>query len=128
MRRRRCADDRRTTVMFIQSQSYFGADSQIHASMAEHLDRTRFKVLVACNQKTGPGSQALERISQIPDVTVIPVDFGPSRDETDGRRQLAITTIRRLPFLWGILKLARRARAEGVDIVHGTEKPLVPRP
>lgn len=113
---------KRITVLFVQTQSYFGADSQIHASIAEHLDRDRFHVIVACNDGAGGASPALDRFSQIPNTEVIPLDFGPSRgDATAGR--FALEALRRLPFVWGLVRLARIARARQVDVVHGTEKP-----
>ena len=114
--------DSRITVLFMQTQTYFGADSQIHASIARHLDREHFRVIVACNRGDASGSAALEQFRAIPDVEVIPTDFGPSRADASGFR-LAVEAIRRLPFIWGLARLARFARRSGVDIVHGTEKP-----
>jgi hypothetical protein len=34
----------KTGVVFMQSQEFFGADSQIHASIMRHLPRSRFDV------------------------------------------------------------------------------------
>jgi glycosyltransferase involved in cell wall biosynthesis len=112
----------RITVLFMQTQTFFGADSQIHASIAEHLDRNRFRVIVACNDDAGRGSQALEQFRRIPDTDIVPMDFGPSRGD-GGMIRFALTAIRGLPFVWRLVRLMRYARAQGVDVVHGTEKP-----
>jgi hypothetical protein len=116
------ATDGRITVLFVQSQSWFGADSQIHASIAEHLDRDRFRVLVACNDGDGRGSPALDEFRRLAGVEVIPTDFGPSRGAQSATR-VVIDVVRRLPFVWGLIRLAWHARRIRVDVVHGTEKP-----
>lgn len=115
--------DERTTILFMQSQTYFGADSQVHALTAQHLDRDRFRVIVACNDGAGAGSAALDHFSRLSGVEVLPIDFGPSRSDAGGRLELLLVTIRRLPFVWALVRLARFARANRVDVVHGTEKP-----
>jgi glycosyltransferase involved in cell wall biosynthesis len=107
----------------MQAQTYFGADSQIHASIARHLDPERFRVIVACNRGVGSGSPALDAFSGIPGVLVIPTDFGPSRGDARSKLELALITLRRLPHLWSLARLAWFARTNRVDIVHGTEKP-----
>ena len=112
----------RITVLFMQTQTFFGADSQIHASIAEHLDRKQFRVIVACNDGAGGGSAALEEFRRIPDTDVVALDFGPSRGD-DGMIRFALRAIRGLPFVWRLVGLMRYARAQGVDVVHGTEKP-----
>jgi glycosyltransferase involved in cell wall biosynthesis len=114
--------DDRITVLFVQTQSWFGADSQIHASIAEHLDQSRFRVIVACNDGASQGSPALREFQRLDHVEVRPTDFGPSRADSRGLR-LLVEMARRLPFVWGLVRLARFARKNGVDIVHGTEKP-----
>jgi glycosyltransferase involved in cell wall biosynthesis len=112
--------DDRITVLFVQTQTYFGADSQIHASIAAHLDPDRFRVIAVCN--TGAPSTALDEFSRIPGIEVIPMDFGESRDE-GGLLGRLTSTAKRLPMAWRLTRLAWFARRNGVDVVHGTEKP-----
>ena len=43
----------RINVLFIQSQSNFGADAAVHAHIMRHLDREAFVVHAACTQGDG---------------------------------------------------------------------------
>jgi glycosyltransferase involved in cell wall biosynthesis len=120
---RRISDgDDRITVLFMQTQTYLGADSRIHASIAQHLDPDRVRVIVACNTGAGAGSPALDEFSRIRGIEVIPMDFGASRDE-GGLVGRVMSTVKRLPLAWRLTRLAWFARRNGVDVVHGTEKP-----
>src|SRR4051794_19644177 len=69
-------------VLFMQSQSYFGADSMIHSLLMEHLNRERVEVYVACNPKDeGKPSASFMAIQKIPDLHLRPTNFGPSFNE-----------------------------------------------
>ena len=37
-------------VLFLQSQTFFGADSAIHAQLMQHLNPEEIQVHVACNR------------------------------------------------------------------------------
>ena len=114
--------DARPAVLFMQSQDYFGADSQIQASIARHLDRSRYRVIVACNPGPHGASQPLQRYSEIDGVDVFPMHFGPSLHART-RGEIARSLLGVVPFGIGMIRLAWRARRSGVAVVHGTEKP-----
>src|SRR5688500_4995834 len=116
--------DRRTRVLFLQSQEYFGADSLIHHLIAQNLDRSRFKVYVACQSGSAEQpSDAFQRFSSLQDVCVRPTHFGPSIHYAPRRVQLARLATS-LPYgLRDITALTRFIRREGIEILHGTEKP-----
>lgn len=110
-------------VLFMQSQSYFGADSLIHSLIMRELDRSRVQVHVACNAGTAAEkSAALEELRRIEGLEIFPVDFGPSvnsRAPLDLARDL-LGVPHALKSLSGLVAYAQRRR---IDIVHGTEKP-----
>jgi glycosyltransferase involved in cell wall biosynthesis len=110
--------------LFIQSQEFFGADSQIHASIMSHLDRDRFDV--HCAVPRGAGGRRIasaERIEQIPDVHVIPTEFGPSARVARRIDLLIGAALLGPPAVVSVVSLARYARRNGVEVVHCTEKP-----
>jgi hypothetical protein len=72
-------------VLFLHSQTGFGADSTIHSHLMRHLDRDRFTVHVAVSPGDGPdGSLALSRLREIPDVRVRPTHFAPGFHHRSG--------------------------------------------
>lgn len=114
----------RTGVLFMQSQEFFGADSQIHASVMRHLPRDRFEVHCAVPaDPDGSGVASVEALRSVPDLHIRPTDFGPSLedvDRADARRRL----VRRgIPMSWSLLGLATYVRRNDIRIVHCTEKP-----
>ena len=64
-------------VLFMQSQTYFGADSYIHSLIIKELDRSWINVHIACNYGDGQGksasAQALEKLA---DIQMRPTKFG----------------------------------------------------
>ncbi len=115
----------RKRVLFLQSQTFFGADSAIHAQLMEYLNPKNTRVYVACNRHrdTNSAMSAIDRIQVIPGIVVRPTEFGP--------------TIFSLPFwerLWKgvisgpllplhLIALALYIKREGIQLIHGTEKP-----
>lgn len=111
-------------VLFMQSQAYFGSDSMIHSLIMRELDRSRFRVHVACNRGSGGRKSAsLAALEQIPGLIVRPTDFGPTvnaRSHGQIASDLARTGPGAVIDLAGLVRYARRNR---IAIVHGTEKP-----
>jgi glycosyltransferase involved in cell wall biosynthesis len=115
---------RRINVLFMQTQTYFGADSMIHSLIMGHLDRSRVTVHVACNEGTPSiPSPALKVLLGIPNLHVLPVDFGPSVKAQTARSVFQQAVRHGGPLLTSLIRLSQYARRNGIDIVHGTEKP-----
>jgi glycosyltransferase involved in cell wall biosynthesis len=114
----------RVGVLFMQSQDFFGADSQIHASIMRHLPRDRFEVHCAVPAaRAGVLSPSRIAVEALPDVRIRPTQFGPTLDRKD-RVQLVKEVVRRvLPSVASLLGLARYVRRHRIAIVHCTEKP-----
>lgn len=112
-------NQRRIGVLFMQSQEFFGADSQIHASIMRHLSRDRFDVHCAVpKDRDGAPAPSTERLRTVSQLTLRPTDFGTS---LEGRRWSAL--IRMVPAVWSLLGLAWYVRRHRLTIVHCTEKP-----
>ena len=95
MTRKAPADTQKIGVLFIQSQEFFGADSQIHASIMRHLPRDRFDVHCAVPKgRNGEISDARRAIERVPDVIVRPTEFG-STVRFHGRSRLVVEALRR---------------------------------
>ena len=119
----------RIGVLFLQSQSFFGADSAVHATLMRHFDRSRVRVHVACTTEGGSEGavSAREQIEAIPDIAIRYTDFGDSISRND-------TTKYNAKYLWAVLKqagtlaksllaLASYIRSQGITVIHATEKP-----
>jgi glycosyltransferase involved in cell wall biosynthesis len=105
----------------MQSQTYFGADSRIHALIMEYLDKHLFEVHVAINN--GDGSASSKFIKKIPGIHVRPTNFGPSINglsRLDAVKRLLGGT---LPVIISLFNLAIYIRQNEVDVIHCTEKP-----
>lgn len=110
-------------VLFMQSQTYFGADSQIHAALMQNLDPRAVRVYAASDPGPNGDSASYRALSRIPGLLLRPQTFGPGLDGRS-KRQLAGEVVRRgLPGLWGLMGLWRFARRQRVQVVHCTEKP-----
>lgn len=116
--------DTRVNILFMQSQTYFGADSYIHSLLMEHLDRSWGQVHVACNYGSGPEkSAAAQALERVPDIRIRPTSFGTSvnsRGRTDIIKDAVTTTA---PAMASLLGLARYIRANRIKVIHCTEKP-----
>lgn len=113
----------RIPVLFLQSQEYFGSDSMIQSLLAGGLDRDRYEVHVACSPgPAGSPSASWQALSQVPDIRLIPVNFGPSIFAQTASNRLR-NIVRGMPAALDIPRLVLYARRHGIRIVHGTEKP-----
>ncbi|MBC7806697.1 MAG: glycosyltransferase family 4 protein [Akkermansiaceae bacterium] len=112
-------------VLFLQSQTFLGADSALHAMLLRHYDRRKVSCHVAANpvSSSAPDSDAFPRFQAIPDCHVLPTHFGPSLDNVPKRERLRRTVFEgpRVPLT--LLRLAGYIRRNKIQILHGTEKP-----
>lgn len=67
---------RKTNILFMKSQDFFGSDSQMHSLIMDNLDRERFEVHVACNRGATGASPSLQALSRLDDLRLRPTDFG----------------------------------------------------
>jgi glycosyltransferase involved in cell wall biosynthesis len=107
----------------MQSQTFFGADSQIHALLMERLCKTA-EVHVALNygesgQKPAPAA-AVERIAG---VHIRPTHFGASLFEVSKRERLVKGLQLGLPAVFSLFGLWHYIRKHQIQIIHCTEKP-----
>lgn len=118
---RSAAPPERLRVLFIQSQAFFGADSELHLQLMKYLDRSRAEVHVACTVATTPSdaTSARYQVLQLEDVHRLDVNFG---DEFRFRsRSKWLRTAPRA--VGGIAKLIAYARKHRIQVIHATEKP-----
>src|SRR5215831_18706160 len=113
---------RKLNVLFLQSQTYFGADSMIHGLIMGALDRERVNVHVACNVGPDGKSAAFTALSRIPNLAILPTDFGPTLNERT-RLEKVKGIVQVAPMLKSFASLVAYCRRHQIDIVHGTEKP-----
>lgn len=113
----------RVGVLFLHSQSWFGADAAIHADLMRHLDRDAFDVHAACT--VGDGDEvppALAKLRQIPNVRLRPTQFLPgfgSRTALEIARNLKAAGAAGREFL----ALRRYVNDEGIRIIHASDRP-----
>lgn len=121
---RRSVPPSRIGVLFMQSQEFFGADSQIHASIMRHLPRDRFEVHCAAPsaRKEGP-SPARKAVDQLADVHVRPTEFGPTLEQPDRRRLALDALVHGPPAAISLAGLARYVSKHRIEVIHCTEKP-----
>lgn len=114
----------RLPVLFMQSQTYFGSDSVMHALIMRNLDRSTIEVHVACNRASDPrnGPSPLPVLHQIPGLHVREMAFGPTLDRRTGwsLRQDVPSII---SGVGGLASLAWYIRRNKIRIIHCTEKP-----
>jgi glycosyltransferase involved in cell wall biosynthesis len=114
-----------TNVMFMQSQTFYGADSAQQGLIMRNLDRRHWRVHVACNAgEQGGQSSSLESLRRIPDIHVRLTDFQTGLGGVGSTADKALAALRRAPsLLKTITGLTRYVRREQIRIVHCTEKP-----
>jgi glycosyltransferase involved in cell wall biosynthesis len=116
--------DETISVLFMQTQSFFGADSQIHASIMRHLDPSRFDIHCAVPyERDGEEVASTRAVERLTDATLKPTKFGPSLDY-DSKSSFVLDLLRSgPPAALSLVGLARHARRSNISIVHCTEKP-----
>ncbi len=107
-------------VLFMQSQSYFGADSEIHAQLMRYFDRSDCEVFAACTteEQPHPATNAPAYLRAIPNLHLHPVNFGFSRSWSKGSERLELLKTPKM-----LLSLARFIRRHKIQVIHATEKP-----
>jgi glycosyltransferase involved in cell wall biosynthesis len=108
----------------MQSQSYFGPDSEIDAVLMRHFDRTIVQPSVALTTAPGP-TPALDAVTQvraIPRLRVRPTYFGPSMFGVRGLERARRSAAAPLTAA-SLLSLAGYIRHHRIQVIHGTEKP-----
>lgn len=109
-------------VMFMQSQTFFGADSELHAQLMRYFDRSQLKVNVALTSEDNKilSVSAKRHIEAIPDVTIYSTSFGYSRARVSNPIELINGMAHTMARL---AKIKTFIRKENIQIIHGTEKP-----
>ncbi|MFN2175683.1 MAG: glycosyltransferase family 4 protein [Anaerolineales bacterium] len=111
-------------VLFMQSQTYFGADSYIHSLLMRNLNREKFTVHVALNYGNGNGkSAAAQAIEEIPDIHIRPTRFGTSVNFRSKREIIKNTVTQSIPMIFSLAGLAIYIRSKNIQLIHCTEKP-----
>src|SRR5688572_8071864 len=73
------SERQKTGILFLSSAEDPGADTFIHTLIMRSLDRSRFDVHVACSAGApGARTPAYDVLATIPDLTILPANFGPS--------------------------------------------------
>jgi glycosyltransferase involved in cell wall biosynthesis len=115
---------RKMNVLYMQSQTYFGADSFIHSLLMRHLDRRAFRIYAAVNEGSRENEAAsLKALSTIPDLTLRPTNFGTTVNLRSRSEIIRDTMIGAVPALRSMSGLVAYARKQRIDLVHCTEKP-----
>lgn len=110
-------------VLFLHSQSGYGADSAIHGHLMRHLDRSRFIVHLACSRGDGPGkSPALVKFRELSDVHLRPMHFAPGF-----HHRSAAAIVRQFrsaaAFPFDFATLCAYVIRNRIRIIHGTDHP-----
>ncbi len=113
----------RTRVLFISSAENPGADTFIHMLYMRSLDRERFDVHVACSAcPPDARTKGYDALAAIPNIHLREADFGPSLDGLSPAAK-ALRAVRLVPTAAGFVSLARYIRAQGITILHSTDRP-----
>ena len=111
-------------VLFMQSQTYYGADSRIHGLLMQYLDRSKVGVHAACNYGTdhqkSASATALEKIKNL---NIRPTKFGASIYARPKKEVINETIREGIPSLYSLGTLAGYIRKNQIKIIHCTEKP-----
>jgi len=113
----------KTNVLFLHSQTAFGADSAIHAHLARHMDRDRFVVHVACARGDGAdAATSLKRFREIPEIHLRPTHYAPGF-----RHRSAKTVLRQFRSAFAspleFVRLRDYVRQHRIRIIHSTDRP-----
>jgi glycosyltransferase involved in cell wall biosynthesis len=109
-------------ILFMQSQSHAYADSMVHAILMRYLDRDQVVVHAACTAgSAGDKPASLSALETIPNLHLRPTNFGPSINQTSGKRQNMLSGSVSMPF--NLLGLANYIRQNNIQLIHSSEKP-----
>jgi glycosyltransferase involved in cell wall biosynthesis len=111
-------------VLFMQSQTYYGADSRIHGLLMQTLDRSKVEVFTALNygNKYHKSPAAIE-IEKIPNVHIRKTNFGTTTFEKQRSEILKDSFQQGVPALISLGSLPAYVRKNKIDVIHCTEKP-----
>lgn len=111
-------------VLFMQSQTYFGADSYIHSLVIKELDRSWINVHVACNYGHNDAkSAAAIALEKLPDLHIRPTNFGTSVNFRSRSAIVRDAVTQGVPAFFSLAGLAKYIRDNQIQIIHCTEKP-----
>ena len=111
-------------VLFMQSQTYYGADSRIHGLLMQTLDRSKVEVFTALNygNKYHKSPAAIE-IEKIPNVHIRKTNFGTTTFEKQRSEILKDSFQQGVFALISLGSLPAYVRKNKIDVIHCTEKP-----
>lgn len=111
-------------VLFMQSQSYFGPDSEIDAVLMRHFDRAAVRPSVALTTASlpNPALDAVTHVRTIPGLPIRPTYFGPSMFGVGRWERVRRSAAAPLTAV-SLLSLAAHVRRHRIQVIHGTEKP-----
>jgi glycosyltransferase involved in cell wall biosynthesis len=113
----------KTGILFISSAEHAGADRFIHALITRHLDRSRFDVHVAGSAgAVCARTAAYDVLAKVPDLTVLPANFGPSPSARSGFAQFD-QLLDGAATLAGFAGLVRYVRRHRISVLHSTDRP-----
>ena len=111
-------------VLFMQSQTFYGADSRIHGLIMRSMDRRQVEIHAACNyglnHKKSASAAELEKIE---DLRLRRTHFGVSTYELSRVEKIKQVPRQTLPAAVSLAGLAGYIRRNRIEIIHGTEKP-----
>jgi glycosyltransferase involved in cell wall biosynthesis len=100
-----------------------GADAAVHVSLARTLDRRYVRVSAATSvDEEAPERSARAAFGGVPDLTLLPLELGRPLGEQRGVKRAA-ALLDNVRGAGSLIPLARWCRAQGVDVVHVTERP-----
>jgi glycosyltransferase involved in cell wall biosynthesis len=124
MNARKASSPNPMRVLFMQSQTYYGADSRIHGLLMRHLDRRQVEVHVALNYGSGhQKSASAAALEEIPHLRVRATHFGASIYGRAGKKVLGDVVKEGLPAFFSLAGLLGYIRKNRIQIIHCTEKP-----
>ena len=105
---------RKIKILFFHPNEFFGPEMNVMAQVIRHLDQTRFSsYLVVNSDATGT-----LKLSEADGVTLYRLKFGRGLRGSGGA---GLASVRHLPS--SVLRMARYARKEGIEIVHCSGTP-----
>jgi len=117
--------ERRLRVLFLATATRppLGADTWVHAQIVRGLDRSRHQVHAACMFGTvGHPTPTYGALREIPDLLLFPVNLG--RELVSSTRRGRIwETVRTVPALFGLFRLAAYVWDHKIDVIHTSDRP-----